>query len=79
MKLAAVAARIGYDSAATLSRAFKRCLGQSPEAYRRHRAACNHDENAMRMPIENVPLYPSEFRDGASGHQSGRGVAAADE
>jgi AraC-like DNA-binding protein len=56
MKLAAVAARVGYDSEATFSRAFKRCFGQSPGAYRRHHAACNGGEDAKRAPIEDVPL-----------------------
>jgi hypothetical protein len=79
MKLAAVAARVGYDSEATLGRAFKRRFGQSPGAYRRHYAACNSDENAVRTPIENLPLYPSEFHDGASGYQTKPGAGAANE
>jgi len=62
LKMAEVAARVGYESEASLSRAFKRCFGLSPGAYRRHCAACNSDGSAMRSPIEKVPLYPSEFR-----------------
>jgi AraC-like DNA-binding protein len=78
-KVAAVATRVGYESEAALSRAFKRCFGQSPGAYRRHYAACNNDERTIRTPIERVPLYPSELHSGASGHQSALGVAVADE
>ena len=77
-KVATVAARIGYESEAALGRAFKRCFGQSPGAYRRHYAACTNDERAMRTSVEKVPLYPSELRNGASGHQSRLGVAAVD-
>jgi AraC-like DNA-binding protein len=35
-KIAAVAARVGYDSAPAFVRAFKRFFGTSPGAYRRH-------------------------------------------
>ena len=75
----AFAARVGYESEAALGRAFKRCFGQSPGAYRRRYAARNSDERAMRTPIEKAPLYPSGLRNGASRHQSGLGVAAAEE
>jgi len=34
-KIAAVAAMVGYDSEASLSKAFKRCFGSSPGTYRR--------------------------------------------
>ncbi len=78
-KVAAVATRVGYESEAALSRAFKRCFGQSPGAYRRHYAACNNDERTIRTPIEKVPLYPSELHNGAPAHQSGLGVAAAND
>jgi AraC-like DNA-binding protein len=61
-KLSDVAVQVGYQSEAAMSRAFKRCFGLSPGAYRRHCAACNNDGSAMRSAIEKVPLYPSEFR-----------------
>ena len=61
-KLPDVAVQVGYQSEAAMSRAFKRCFGLSPGAYRRHCAACNNDGLAMRSAIEKVPPYPSEFR-----------------
>jgi AraC-like DNA-binding protein len=59
--LAEVAVRVGYQAEAALSRAFKRCFGLSPGAYRRYSVTSNGNESAARSPIENVPLYPSEF------------------
>jgi transcriptional regulator GlxA family with amidase domain len=60
-KIAEVAAQVGYESEASLSRAFKRCFGLSPGAYRRHRTDCNGNGSGERTAIEKVALYPSEF------------------
>jgi AraC family transcriptional regulator, alkane utilization regulator len=43
VKIKEVAGRVGYESEAALSRAFKRCFSLSPGAYRRYCAACNGD------------------------------------
>jgi len=37
MSLSEVAARVGYESEASFGRAFKRDIGTSPAAYRKHR------------------------------------------
>jgi len=66
-RLPEVALQVGYKAEAAMSRAFKRCFGLSPGVYRRHSVASNGDGSAMHSPIEKVPLYPSEFRDGNSG------------
>jgi AraC-like DNA-binding protein len=61
--LAEVAIRVGYQSEAGLSRAFKRCFGLSPGAYRAHSVASSGDGSAPHSSIAMEPLYPSEFRD----------------
>jgi AraC-like DNA-binding protein len=61
--LADLAPRVGYQSEASLSRAFRRCFGLSPGAYRRHCAVSNGDAAATPPSIEKAPLYPSDFRD----------------
>jgi AraC-like DNA-binding protein len=66
-KINQVAAAVGYDSEASLSRAFKRCFGLSPGAYRRHHAALNSDGDAGAAS-SGVPLYLSDFADGT--HQA---------
>jgi AraC-like DNA-binding protein len=40
-KISAIADLVGYDSEASLSKAFKRCFGLSPGTYRRHWAVAN--------------------------------------
>ncbi len=60
-KVMEVAARVGYESEAALSRAFKRCFGLSPGAYRRHYAASNSDGSEMRTAIQRTSLYPSDL------------------
>jgi len=40
-KIVAIAHKVGYDSEASLSIAFKRCFGLSPGAYRRHCVVAN--------------------------------------
>jgi transcriptional regulator GlxA family with amidase domain len=65
-KLADLAPRVGYQSEASLSRAFKRCFGLSPGAYRRHCAARDGNEGMTPGSADKVPLYPSDCRDGAS-------------
>jgi AraC-like DNA-binding protein len=67
LKLAEVAARVGYESEASLGRTFKKCFGLSPGAYRRHSIVSNSDGSAMRSPIEKIPLYPSELLNVLSG------------
>lgn len=56
-----VAAAVGYDSEASLSRAFKRLFGLSPGVYRRHCAAANGGALKDSASVENFPLYPSDF------------------
>ncbi len=63
-KISQVAAAVGYDSEASLSRAFRRCFELSPGEYRRHHAAMN-DGLQEQAALSRIPLYPSDFqRDG---------------
>ncbi len=45
-KIVAIAHKVGYDSEASLSKAFKRCFGLSPGAYRRHCVVANDGAKA---------------------------------
>src|SRR5207245_9490611 len=51
-KIKEAAQRVGYESEAALSRAFKRCFSLSPGAYRRHCAASNNDGSAANLRLE---------------------------
>lgn len=62
MKILEVAAAVGYDSEVSLSRAFKRCFGISPGAYRRHHAVANGNGGSRVSSVESELLYPSDFR-----------------
>ena len=59
-KIGAIADLVGYDSEASLSKAFKRCFGLSPGAYRRHSVVAN---NGSPIPARNEDSFDDVRRD----------------
>jgi AraC-like DNA-binding protein len=77
MKILKVSMAVGYDSEASLSRAFKRLYGLSPGMYRRHCAAADGDASVDPRLPERMRLYPSDFK--PNGRPCRRAAAAANE
>jgi Helix-turn-helix domain len=74
--LLTIAGRTGYDSEASLSKAFKRQFGQPPGEYRRQSLATlipvGMDAGPERSVGHSKPIASSEVRRSNSGHEAAR-------